>query len=183
MLLGGLAMNNLVLTGFAGTGKTTVGRFLARKLDLSFVDMDWLIEERQGRSIRELFATEGETFFRQLETDLCKELAKWRGYVVSTGGGTLVNPNNLAIVSPGNLVVCLDAHPDDLWQRLAQKSDRPLLNAADIADKKQQLLDLLYERTEAYARIEQHIQTTNCDIQDIVNKVAALWNHVNEERL
>jgi shikimate kinase len=169
-------MQNLILTGFAGTGKTMIGQEVARRLGFPFVDMDWLIEERQGRTIREMFETEGEPFFRQLEADLCREVATWQGYVIATGGGTLVNPSNLACLSPHNLVLCLDCDAEVLWQRLASASDRPLIGSTDQEEKKAQLLRLLAERQAAYARIERHIDTTVWDMDAIINEIVMIWN-------
>lgn len=168
-------MNNIVLSGFAGTGKTTIGRHLASRLNLTFVDMDQVIEQRQGRAIRTIFEQEGEPFFRRLERDLCHDVAQWQGYVIATGGGTLVDSDNLAILRPTNLVICLDAQPEELWRRLSQNSDRPLLDAHDMEEKKRKLLDLLHARAEAYARIEHHIETTGREIREIVDEIVALW--------
>lgn len=170
-------MNNIILTGFAGTGKTTIGKRLAEQLQLPFADMDWLIAERQGRTIPEIFATEGESFFRSLETALCQEITQWKGYVVSTGGGTLVKGDNLALVEPNNLVICLDTDPEILWQRLSFKQDRPLLNAKDTDEKKTKLLNLFAERQAAYARIPHHIDTSRHPINIVVDEIAAVWRN------
>ncbi|NJN68189.1 MAG: shikimate kinase [Chloroflexaceae bacterium] len=169
-------MRNIILTGFAGTGKTTIGQEVARRLGFPFVDMDWLIEERQGRTIGEIFATDGEPFFRQLEADLCHEIGQWQGYVIATGGGTLVNPDNLARLAPDNLVLCLDCDAEVLWQRLASASDRPLIGSADRDEKKAQLLRLLSQRQSAYARIERHLDTTGWNMDAIVGEIVHIWN-------
>lgn len=167
-------MNSIVLTGFAGTGKSTIGQRVARQLGYPFIDMDWLIEERHRCTIREMFETSGEPFFRQVESDICQELAKVERHVIATGGGTLVSPTNLAILSPGNLVICLDCDAEVLWERLANKSDRPLLNHADSNQKKHQFLALLQQRQPAYARIHIHVDTTNRTIDEIVEKIVLI---------
>ncbi len=152
-----LKPHNIIITGFMGTGKSTVAPLLANALGWKFVDMDALIEQREGQSIRKIFETAGEAYFRRLETELCRELNGWRERVIATGGGTLVNPQNLAIVSPQNLVICLDCAPDVLWQRLSTATDRPMLDAADARVR---LFSLLAERQPAYARISHHIDVT-----------------------
>lgn len=174
-------MNNIILTGFAGTGKTTIGEKLAVQVGFPFVDMDWLIEERQGRTIPRIFAEEGEPWFRRLESDLCREIAHWQDHVVATGGGTLVNPANLALLSRHNLVVCLDCALDVVWQRLSQATDRPLLNNPDIEQKQAQLYSLYRQRQPAYARIAHHVDTTTRPIEDIVSDIMKIWSAARHE--
>lgn len=163
---------NIVITGFMGTGKSTIGRILAQKLGYDFVDMDTLIEERQRRTIREIFEREGEAYFRQLESDLCRELAGRRRCVIATGGGTLTNPENLAVFRAKNLVICLDCDPEILWLRLSASENRPML---DGADKKIRLLALLAQRQPAYAKIEHHVDTTHRSVEAVVAEARALW--------
>ncbi|HEY83768.1 MAG TPA: shikimate kinase [Chloroflexi bacterium] len=158
---------NIILTGFMGTGKSSVGRALAEHLGWLFLDMDALIEKREGRSVRRIFEEAGEATFRQLESDLCRELADWRGYVIATGGGTLVNPKNLATLARHH-IVCLDCEPETLWERLAFADDRPML---DSADKKTRLLNLLQARQPAYARIQHHVDATRLSIDEVVDKI------------
>src|SRR5579862_9817722 len=86
--------SNIILCGFMGTGKTSIGRRLANRLSWRFVDTDHVIEQRAGRSIKAIFAEQGEVAFRQMEADLCVEILTWHGYVVSTGGGIVLNPTN-----------------------------------------------------------------------------------------
>ncbi len=149
---------NIIITGFMGTGKSTVAPLLADALGWAFVDMDALIEAREGRTIREIFEADGEPYFRALESDLCRELNGWRERVIATGGGTLVNPQNLATVTPHNLVICLDCAPDVLWERLSAATDRPML---DSDDTRARLESLLAERQPAYARIPHHIDVSH----------------------
>ncbi len=140
-----------------GTGKSTVAPLLAEALGWAFVDMDALIKQREGRTIREIFEAAGEAYFRRLESDLCHELNGWRERVIATGGGTLVDPQNLATVAPHNLVICLDCAPDVLWQRLSAATDRPML---DGDDARARLESLLAARQPAYARIPHHIDVS-----------------------
>jgi len=167
-----MAVQNIILTGFMGTGKSSVGKALAERLGRPFVDMDALIEQREGRSVRQIFEEAGEAYFRQLESDLCREIAGWRGYVIATGGGTLVNPNNLAALA-GHRIICLDCEPETLWQRLAAADDRPML---DSADKKTRLLNLLQARQPAYARIPHHVDLTTLSIEQAVDAALKIEN-------
>lgn len=172
-------MKNIVLTGYMGTGKTTVGREVARQLAWPFVDMDSLIESRQGRTVRQIFEQDGEPYFRQLEAALCREIAaNWQGQVVATGGGALVNVQNLAMLTPQNLVVCLDCDPQVLSERLAQATDRPLL---DGPAPQERLLALLRERQPAYARIPHHVDTTLRPVEAISADILRLWQAANGE--
>ena len=107
-------MKNIILTGFMGTGKTTIGLELARQLRRPFLDMDTEIEARAGKSIERIFSEDGETVFRGMETRLCQELSTQQGLVIATGGGTLVAPDNRALLLQNGIGICLDAHPDAL---------------------------------------------------------------------
>lgn len=167
-------MKNIVLTGFMGTGKTTIGQEVARQLDRSFVDLDNVIEARQGCSIRQIFEQDGEAHFRKLEADLCREAAIWENHVIATGGGALVNAENLAVLAAQNLVICLDCEPNALWERLAAATDRPLL---DSADRKERILSLLQARQPAYAKIPHHVDTTHLTTDEISAEIISLYNH------
>jgi len=168
-------MQNIILTGFMGTGKSTVGQELARQLDWPFVDMDTLIEARQGMPIRRLFETRGEAAFRRLESDLCRELAARRRHVIATGGGALIDPANLQAMSAGNLVICLGCRPEVLWRRLSADSDRPLL---DADDRRARILSLLAARQPAYARIERHIDVSDRPVAAIAADILTLFGEM-----
>src|SRR5512137_631528 len=100
-------MKNLILVGFMGSGKTAAGKLAARQLGLAFADMDDIIEQRAGSKISEIFAQKGEPYFRQIERELARELAARQGHVIATGGGIVLNPNNLRDLGQSGLVVCL----------------------------------------------------------------------------
>ncbi len=142
---------NVALIGFMGTGKTTVGSILAQLLHFDFIDTDKLIEQRQGRRIADIFATDGEPFFRRLESDLCAELETLSNKVISTGGGLPINPDNLASLRRHALVVCLWATPETIFQRVRHQQHRPLLHAPDPL---QTIRDLLASRTSAYKQAD-----------------------------
>jgi len=110
---------NIVITGFMGTGKTAVGRIVARRLGRRFVDMDEEIERRAGRSTAEIFATEGESAFRKMETALCQELSEEKRFVIATGGGALVDPVNRKRMMDSGTVICLTATVDEILRRVS----------------------------------------------------------------
>ncbi|MBN1671080.1 MAG: shikimate kinase [Kiritimatiellae bacterium] len=135
-----MAKANVVLVGFMGTGKTAVGRVLAEKLDKTLVDMDSMIEAREGKSIPRIFAEDGEPHFRALERKLVRELAAGRDLVVSAGGGIVLNGANIDDFSRTGLVVCLTATPATILERVGDDTNRPLLAAADKLGKIKTLL-------------------------------------------
>ena len=146
--------SNIVLTGFMGTGKTTVGRLLAQRLGRSFVDTDQLIEERHG-SIPEIFAERGEVGFRAIEQDLAREVAAARGLVVSTGGRMMLDPANEAALGSTGTVFCLTAPARVILHRVLHDRspiERPLLTGDDPAAR---ITELLAERTPLYRRFTQ----------------------------
>lgn len=143
-----------------GVGKSTVGQLVATRLDRDFIDMDSLIEQREGRPIPKIFAESGEAYFRQLEADLCRELAACEGLVIATGGGALVPEDNLRVMAETGLVICLDCDPATLWQRIGDSENRPMLAAQD-AGRFARLQNLLTQRATAYARVPHHLDVTH----------------------
>ena len=163
--------SNIVLTGFMGTGKSTVAQLVAQRLGMSFVDMDQIIAQRAGMTVAELFNRRGEADFRQQERSLGIELSQRRGLVIATGGGALLDQQLRQIMAASGLLICLDATPQALHQRLQSSVDRPLLQGAS---PEQRLLDLWQQRRPIYAQIPHHIDTTNLTLLQVVEKVLAL---------
>lgn len=128
-------MNNIVLCGFMGSGKTVVGKELAKILGVKFVDTDELIEEEQGVAIKAIFATHGEDYFRDLEYEMCKKVAKMNGVVVSTGGGAMTFKRNVDAIKEGSKVVFLDASFDVICDRIGDSTTRPLFQDKEKAKK------------------------------------------------
>lgn len=126
-------MDNIVLCGFMGSGKTVVGRELAKVLGVKFVDTDELIEKEQGVSIKAIFATHGEDYFRDLEYEMCKKVAKMNGVVVSTGGGAMTFERNVQAIKNGARVVFLDASFDVICHRIGDSTSRPLFKDREKA--------------------------------------------------
>lgn len=128
-------MNNIVLCGFMGSGKTVVGKELAKILGVKFVDTDELIEEEQGVAIKAIFATHGEDYFRDLEYEMCKKVAEMNGVVVSTGGGAMTFKRNVDAIKEGSKVVFLDASFDVICDRIGDSTTRPLFQDKKKAKK------------------------------------------------
>lgn len=142
---------NVVLTGFMGTGKSTVGKILAQRLGLKHVDTDHLIERRHG-PIPRIFEAMGEDGFRTIEREVADELALDEGYVISTGGRFLLDPHNAAALTKGNRVFCLVAELEIIFERvMRRRGSRPMLA---VENPRERIAELLAERAEGYAKFE-----------------------------
>lgn len=153
-----LTPRNIILTGFMGTGKSTIGRLLARQLRFDHVDTDQAIEAVHG-SIHEIFAELGEQGFRRLEREVVATLSGLTRTVVSTGGGTLLDRANLEALAPGASIFCLVATVDDILMRLsraASHTTRPLLRSDDPRSR---IEELLAERAPVYSLFNQIVTT------------------------
>jgi shikimate kinase len=162
---------NVILTGFMGTGKTTVGRLVAERLGFEFVDTDELIESEHG-PIAELFAEQGEVAFRAIERQVATELASRCDLVVATGGGMMVDEQNVAALAATGTVVCLIADVDTIVDRALSPGGpvRPLL-AGD--DPRTRVDELLVARAHAYGRFVQ-IDTTHMTPIEVADEVVEL---------
>jgi len=160
-------MNNIVLVGFMGTGKTTVGLHLEKKTGFPLVDMDHLIEQEVGTSISQIFATQGEAHFRSLERAMTKKLATQTNHIISTGGGIVLNPDNLTDFASNGLVVCLSASPETILNRVRNDQNRPLL----AGDKEQQIRDLLQQRQPLYDAIPFQVETDSRTPEQIAESI------------
>ncbi len=147
---------NIVLVGFMGTGKSSAGRILAERLGMNFIDMDDEIVRREGVTIPEIFRDRGEPAFRALERALVIELAAQSGYVVSTGGGIVLNPDNLRDFARTGRVFCLHATPEAILKRVEHDTNRPLLQGGD---KLARISELLAKRQPLYDAIPDRIDT------------------------
>ncbi|MEI6601609.1 MAG: shikimate kinase [Burkholderiales bacterium] len=157
------------LIGLPGSGKSTVGRQLARRLGRAFVDSDHVIEERLGCSIREYFEREGEDRFRDVEEAVIDELTQQDGGVLSTGGGSVLRPNNRLHLRERGQVVYLKSNPDELFRRLRHDVNRPLLQVADPLTRLRELhaaRDPLYRETAHFI-----IETGRPSVPTLVNMV------------
>ena len=143
---------SIYLVGLMGAGKTSVGRFLAKRLGKTFYDCDHEIERRTGVKIPVIFDIEGEPGFRARETAVLRELTTLPEIVLATGGGAVINPENRRNLSANGTVIYLRASPSELWQRTRNDRNRPLLQTADPHAKLEQLFaerDPLYREVAA----------------------------------
>ena len=140
---------NIVLIGFMGSGKSTVGRELHKRLGYSLTDMDQLIEETMGKRITEIFKEEGESAFRDFETLQLLEIAKLTDtrHIVSTGGGIVIRPGNRSLLRQLGYVVWLHAPEDEIYRRTSRNNERPLLNQPDARER---IATLMAEREPWY---------------------------------
>jgi len=143
-----------VLVGLPGSGKSTVGRHLARKLNLPFIDSDHAIEQRLGCSIREFFEVEGEERFRDIESEVVDQLTQGPEGVLSTGGGTVIRPLNRERLKSRGLVFYLRTSPEDVFRRLRHDQSRPLLQ---VADPLVRLRELFEARDPLYTQTAHHV--------------------------
>jgi len=162
---------NIILTGFMGTGKTSVGREVAGRLGRPFVDLDDLIVARAGKSIPAIFAQDGEPAFRALEAALCREMAEPTGIVLAVGGGAVVDPANRQALAAGGTLICLDATPEAILSRVGHDDNRPMLAAPDRLARIRELLD---RRAAAYDAIPIHLDTTHLSLAAAAERVMAL---------
>lgn len=153
--------NNLYLVGFMGTGKTTIGRELAKAMGRKFMDTDHVLEKRFGKTVNEIFADEGEAVFRDAERALSLELAATENRVIGTGGGTIMDPISLKAFQESGLLLRLYTRHSNLIGRLKRTSKRPLLAGETEAEVEEKIKKLLAEREEVYGLINLRLETTD----------------------
>jgi len=158
----------IVLTGFMGTGKTVVGARLAERLGLPFIDLDRLIEEGAGLKVAEVFASEGEAGFRRRERELIATLAHRRDCVIATGGGAVLDPENVQHLKMGGVIVCLRAEPGVILERVGTDDHRPLLEGQERLARIRELLEM---RAAAYARADLSIDTSTSNVEEVVDQI------------
>lgn len=151
------AQANIIITGFMGTGKTTVGRETAQRMGREFIDTDHLIETLAGQSIVEIFAAHGERYFREQEAQVLQSVANKHDAVIATGGGTLLSEENLRLASQAGMIFCLETRLDILALRLTGSPSRPLLGEPDLPAA---MTRLLAQRLAKYEQLPNHIDTT-----------------------
>jgi shikimate kinase len=162
-------LSMISLIGLPGSGKSTVGRQLARRLQLPFVDSDQAIETRLGCSIREFFEREGEERFREIEAEVIQALSQKGAGVLSTGGGAVLRPENRTRLRAAGRVVYLKSHPEELIRRLRHDTHRPLLQVADPMVKLRELFsvrDPLYRQTAHFV-----VETGRPSVSTLVNMI------------
>ncbi len=167
-------MNNIILIGFMGSGKTEVGKRLAKRLGYGFIDTDSMIEARTGKTIKEIFKEYGEPYFRNLEKEVVKDLVGLQEYVISTGGGIVADIDNLKLLKSIGFIVWLKVTPSRVLERVGSQSHRPLLNVEDPLSRIKQLLS---RREPFYKEADLIIDTDNLTVQEVVEQIISHYSH------
>jgi len=167
--------NNIYLTGFSGTGKSTVGNVLATIMRTDFVDIDLVIEEIEGKSIPDIFSFEGEEYFRSVETKCLRNVSDRTEIIVSTGGGAPVSNQNVEIMEKSGAIVWLKATPETIFERLTIQSeetglqdDRPMLVSHKPLER---ISKLLASRQSAYQKSDFSIDTDGKNAETVAKEV------------
>ncbi len=165
------AESNLVLIGFMGVGKSSIGRRLARQGSREFIDTDHLIEEREGRSIPQIFAADGEEHFRQLETAALENLLErgTRRAVIATGGGMVTIPRNVPLLQQLGLIVWLRAEEAVIFERVSRNENRPLLRTPNPRETMREMMEARHELYAAAA--DMIIDTSYLDPNDLAHAI------------
>lgn len=167
---------NIVLIGLMGTGKSAVGRTIAKKLGRRFIDTDRLIERKSGKTVQEIFSEQGEAAFRTLEKEAIKKISQYIGIIIATGGGIIKDPENFKFLKQSGWIIALYASPDTLYKRISKKRIRPLL--LEKEDPVKILEGLLEERKNMYAMADFQVSTEDKTIDEIADEIINLL-HIN----
>lgn len=166
---------NVILTGFMGTGKTAVGKRLAKRLGWKFVDLDELIVAGAKMPIAKIFSERGETVFRRLERRHISRVVHGRHQVIATGGGAFVNPRNRSFLRASGTVICLTARPAVILERVSHKL-RMLPMLVGATNPLTRIKTLLAQRAPAYAQADLTIDTSHLSVDEIVER---LWQQLS----
>lgn len=166
----------IYLTGFMGSGKSTVGPLLAEAWGLRFFDLDELIEKRLGKPISQIFKDEGEPFFRAVESEILRELAIQKNAVISLGGGTIINPDNMELVKSTGVLVYLYSEPEEIFNRVRDSEKRPLLETGAQGSLRDQEIYrrielLLNVRQPFYQQADVFVDTTGKTVEEVVREI------------
>ena len=180
--------NKLVyLTGFMGSGKSTVGPIIANTLGWGFYDLDHVIENKMGQKIRTIFEAKGEEFFRNLETETLKEISIGNELIISLGGGTIVSDINLEILKSHGTIIFLESSFDSIYKRLRYKRDRPVLLTSNEDEVKRdefikRITKIYSERKKYYEQADIKINTDKISVGETVDKITKIINKIYLEK-
>jgi len=162
---------NIVLTGFMGTGKSTVGRELARLMGMRFLELDRMIEEEVGLKIKEIFSRYGEEYFRDRESEVVKKISEREGLVISTGGGVVLRRENMDALRKKGIIVWLKAKPETILKRTLSSDERPLLN---VDDPEERIRELLQKRRPYYEEADLSVDTDGLSPLQVAERIKSL---------
>lgn len=159
-----------------GTGKSTVARALAKKIKKNWLDMDNMIEEREGKLIVDIFNMRGETYFRRLEREVLSEITRQENSIIATGGGTLLDEKNYQLVKKNNMIILLKATPEVIFNRLQKEDNRPLLSRENKLDR---IAILMNQREDKYSRFKYCVDTSNLTVEQVVEEIIKICRREN----
>lgn len=159
--------DNIALIGFMGSGKTKVGKILAKNLDMKFVDIDRAISIREKKSIPEIFEEKGEAYFRKLERMIIEEESLNNNIVIATGGGVIIDNENIKNLKKTSYVVFLDCDVETIYERVKNNRNRPLLNVENV-----------YEKIQELHSKRQFLYSISCDYSIKIDKKSNIYDTV-----
>lgn len=159
---------NIFITGFMGTGKTTIAKALSNRTGNQYVDMDHIIESKERNSIAKIFEIKGEDYFRKLEKEVLNELIAQKDLIIATGGGTLLDEENYRLAKKNGIIILLWARPEIIFNRIKKKNTRPLLVGTNKFEK---IIYLMDKRKDQYNHIKDLIDTSDLPIEKVVNQI------------
>lgn len=160
-------MINIVITGFMGSGKSTIGKEISKRLSMEFIDTDDLIEKREGIKISEIFDRFGEKYFRKIEREIVASLNKKENSVISTGGKTLLFKRNFNFLSKNGIIITLIVEPEILWERLSGDEKRPIIRGVE----KGKFMELYKERSSKYEELPNKINISGLGEEESIEKI------------
>ena len=160
---------NIVLTGFMGTGKSKTGKLLSQRLKMRHIDIDELIEKGEKRKIHQIFQEEGEAYFRRVEKEAVAQIARVDGCVISTGGGVVLDKENMDFLRQKGLIICLHSNPETILSRTAKGENRPLLQG--VSNPAERIRKLLNIRMPHYQQADLMIDTSGRSPEEVVETI------------
>ena len=171
-------MKNIVLIGFMGTGKTTVGREIARQLGMQFISTDDIIEKKAGMPINDIFSKKGESYFRQLERETIMEISAGSSSVIDTGGGAVINELNLKDLKIEGILFCLNAASEEVLKRVGDEKHRPLLNVSDPLTR---IKELFKKREPYYKKADYQINTSGKSVSEVAVEIVKIYRKLSNK--
>jgi len=157
-------MNRIILIGYMGAGKTTIGKALSKELDMMFYDLDWYIETRMHRTVAQIFAEKGEEGFRKIEHNMLHEVAEFENVIISCGGGTPCFFDNMDYLNEQGETIYLKARPEVLCSHLRMgKVERPLIKGKSPEELQQFIVEQLEKREPYYSKAKHHLDVSLMD--------------------
>jgi len=170
---------NIVLVGFMGTGKTAAGKLLAKRLEMKYISTDEVIEDKERRSINDIFKNNGEQYFRRAEKEVVKKAAQLNKFIIDAGGGVVLDEENMQALKQNAKIICLSATPEVILERTKRYHHRPLLKVENPKAKVEELLKI---RAPFYARADYTIDTTNLSLEQVVEEIEKAVNEDSSQR-